>query len=76
MKKILIISTALLWVINTFPQTVTYPDIDKKVDNDIYIKAVTTTELYTEITFEYLNSKSNRLYILLYPPGNKNAYYI
>jgi len=69
-------STALLWVINTFSQTVTYPDIDKKIDNDIYIKAVTTTELYTEITFEYLNSKSNGLYILLYPPGSTDAYYI
>jgi hypothetical protein len=76
MKNIYFTLTALLIVINTFSQTVTYPDIDRKVEKDIYIKAVTTTELYTQITFEYLNSKSEGLYILLYPPGSKDAYYI
>lgn len=76
MKRTLVFLTALLFVIKTFSQSVSYPAIERKVEKDIYIKTVTTTELYTQITFEYLNTKSEGHYILLNPPGSKDAYYI
>lgn len=76
MKRILLTLTVLLIALKTFAQTVSYPDIERKGENDIYIKTVTTTDHYTQITFVYINSKSEGHYILLNLPGHKDAYYI
>ena len=76
MKKTLLILTVLLFAIKTFAQSVSYPDIDRKGEKDVYIKTVNTTDYYTQITFVYKNTKSEGHYILLNPPGHKDAYYI
>lgn len=76
MKKIFIILTALLCGNYTFSQSFSYPNIDRKSEKDIYIKAITIAEIYTQIVFEYINTKSGGHYILLSPPGSKDAYYI
>ncbi len=76
MKKTLLILTVLLIAIKTFAQSVSYPDIDRKGEKDVYIKKVTTTDYYTQINFVYKNTKSKGHYILLNLPGHKDAYYI
>jgi hypothetical protein len=76
MKKSIILLTVLLMAISSFSQSVSYPNIDRKVEKDVYIKSVTTTDYYTQITFVYKNTKSEGHYILLNLPGHKDAYYI
>jgi len=76
MKKTILILTVLLFAIKTFAQSVSYPDIERKGEKDVYIKTVTTTDYYTQITFVYKNTKSEGYYILLNLPGHKDAYYI
>jgi hypothetical protein len=76
MKKTILILTVLLIAIKTFAQTVSYPDIDRKGEKDVYIKTVSTTDYYTQINFVYKNTKSEGHYILLNLPGHKDAYYI
>ena len=53
MKKTLLILTVLLIAIKTFAQSVSYPDIDRKVEKDVYIKKVNTTDYSTQITFVF-----------------------
>jgi|GEM_PF-6244261 len=76
MKRTLLILTILLIGIKTFSQSVSYPDIDRKGEKDVYIKTVITTDYYTQISFVYKNTKSEGHYILLNLPGHKDAYYI
>ncbi len=76
MKKTLLILTVLLIAINTFAQSVSYPDIGRKGEKDVYIKKVNTTDYSTQITFVCKNTKSVGHYIFLNPPGHKDAYYI
>jgi hypothetical protein len=76
MKNSILVFVVFILAINSLAQSISYPDIDRKRENDVYIKAVLINDSYTQITFEYQNTKSEGHYILLNPPGHQDAYYI
>jgi len=77
MKRTLFFLLIAVCVFNLHGQsTVNYPSVDKQTQKDVYIESIISNEDYTQLNFEFLNSKPQNYYILLHPPLHKNAFYI
>lgn len=75
MKKAFLIAIQIYTGLIALSQSADHPKVERSTGKDVYIKSVTSTSNYTEVTFVFFNTGKDS-YIYLLPPGHLTAYYI